>query len=124
MYGETPHAQEEGIMAKLVTCKRCGRNDLQWKQSKAGKWYLTYDEGAAIFGDGGKQIKTLYPAHECLVRDGELTEKRASLIVRGRITTTDEEQSEAQALLDALEAEALIPYHIKVLRQMKAEREI
>jgi len=111
-------------MAKSVTCKRCGRNDLAWRQSKAGKWYLTYNEGVEISGETGRHIKTIHPAHECLVRDGELTEKRASLIVCGRITTTDEEQAEAIALLNALEAEALVPDYIKVLRQMKAEREI
>jgi len=81
---------------------------LVWRESKAGKWYLTYDEGAAIFGEGGRHIKTVHPAHECLVRDGELTEKRADLILRGTITTTDEEMAEAQAmekaLLDAYEA--------------------
>jgi hypothetical protein len=88
-------------MKKSVTCKRCGRNDLQWWQSKAGKWYLTYDEGVSIYGDGGRAIKTLHPAHECLVRDGELTEQRASLILRGRITTTAAEQAEAQAIDDA-----------------------
>ncbi len=88
-------------MSKSVTCKRCGRNDLQWKQSKAGKWYLTYDEGVSICGDGGRAIKTLYPAHECLVRDGALTEQRASLILSGRITTTAAEMAEAQAMEDA-----------------------
>ena len=86
---------------KPVTCKRCGRNDLAWRQSKSGKWYLTYDEGAAIFGEGGRHIKTVHPAHECLVRDGELSEKRADLILRGRITTTEEERAEAQAMEDA-----------------------
>ena len=85
-------------MKKPVTCKRCGRNDLQWKQSKAGKWYLTYDEGVGIFGDGGRQIKTLYPAHECLVRDGELQYDRALLILSGTVTTTNEEYAEAVAL--------------------------
>lgn len=96
------------MVKKLVTCKRCGRNDLVWRESKAGKFYLTYDEGAAIIGEGGRQIKTIHPAHQCLVRDGELTEKRADLILRGTITTTDEELAEAQAmenaLLDAFEA--------------------
>lgn len=111
-------------MAKSVICKRCGRNDLAWRQSKAGKWYLTYDEGVEISGETGRHIKTIHPAHECLVRDGELTEKRADLILRGRITTTEQEMAEAKALEDALEAEALIPYHIKVLREMKAERQI
>lgn len=95
-------------MSKSVTCKRCGRNDLAWRQSKAGKWYLTYDEGAAIIGEGGRHIKTIHPAHECLVRDGELTEKRADLILRGKITTTDDEIAEAQAMenaaMDAFEA--------------------
>ena len=85
-------------MAKSVTCKRCGRNDLQWKQSKAGKWYLTYDEGVGISGESGRNIKTVYPAHECLVRDGELTERRMSLICSGLITTTDEEVAEAWAM--------------------------
>ena len=86
---------------KSVTCKRCGRNDLRWKQSKAGKWYLTYDEGVAIGGESGRHIKTIHPAHECLVRDGELTEQRADLILRGRITTTDDEMAEAQAMENA-----------------------
>jgi len=88
-------------MKKVVTCKRCGRNDLQWRQSKAGKWYLTYDEGVGISGDSGRQIKTIHPAHECLVRDGELQENRANLILRGIITTTDAEMAEAQAMEDA-----------------------
>jgi hypothetical protein len=84
--------------AKSVTCKRCGRNDLAWRESKAGKWYLTYAEGVGIFGDGGRQIKTLYPAHECLVRNGELEYDRALLILSGIITTTNEEYTEATAL--------------------------
>lgn len=88
-------------MAKSVTCKKCGRNDLQWKQSKAGKWYLTYNEGVGISGDSGRNIKTVYPMHECLVRDGELTERRASLILSGIITTTDEEMAEALAMHEA-----------------------
>jgi hypothetical protein len=95
-------------MSKSVTCKKCGRNDLAWKQSKAGKWYLTYNEGVEISGETGRHIKTIHPAHECLVRDGELTEKRADLILRGTITTTDEELAEAQAMenaaIDAFEA--------------------
>lgn len=88
-------------MAKSVTCKKCGRNDLQWKQSKAGKWYLTYNEGVGISGDSGRNIKTVYPMHECLVREGELTERRASLILSGIITTTDEEMAEALAMHEA-----------------------
>jgi hypothetical protein len=88
-------------MATSVTCKKCGRNDLQWKQSKAGKWYLTYDEGVGISGESGRNIKTVYPMHECLVREGELTERRASLILSGIITTTDEEMAEAQAMHEA-----------------------
>tara|TARA_R110000822_G_scaffold121075_1_gene254773 strand:- start:754 stop:1065 length:312 start_codon:yes stop_codon:yes gene_type:complete len=81
---------------KTNTCKKCGRNDLRWKQSKAGKWYLTYDEGVAIGGESGRIIKTIYPMHECCVRDGELTERRATLILCGIITTTDDEMIEAQ----------------------------
>ncbi len=88
-------------MATSVTCKKCGRNDLQWKQSKAGKWYLTYNEGVGISGDSGRNIKTVYPMHECLVREGELTERRASLILSGIITTTDDELAEAQAMHEA-----------------------
>ena len=81
---------------KTNTCKKCGRNDLRWKQSKAGKWYLTYDEGVAIGGESGRIIKTIYPMHKCCVRDGELTERRATLILCGIITTTDDEMIEAQ----------------------------
>ena len=88
-------------MATSVTCKKCGRNNLQWKQSKAGKWYLTYNEGVGISGDSGRNIKTVYPMHECLVREGELTERRASLILSGIITTTDDELAEAQAMHEA-----------------------
>ena len=89
-------------MAHSVTCKKCGRNDLQWKQSKAGKWYLTYDEGVGIGGESGRIIKTIYPMHECLVREGALTERRATLILCGIITTTDAEYAEAQAMDTAL----------------------
>ena len=85
-------------MAKSVTCKRCGRNDLAWRQSKAGKWYLTYDEGVEIGGECGRHIKTIHPAHECLVRDGALESNRAILILCGTITTTAEEYAEAVAL--------------------------
>ncbi len=91
-------------MATSVTCKKCGRNDLQWKQSKAGKWYLTYDEGVGISGESGRNIKTIYPMHECLVREGALTERRMSLILCGIITTTDDELAEAQAMDTALHA--------------------
>ena len=85
-------------MAKSVTCKRCGRNDLAWRESKAGKWYLTYNEGVAIGGESRSHIKTIYPAHECLVRNGELTYDRARLILSGIITTTPEEKAEAVAM--------------------------
>lgn len=88
-------------MAKSVTCKKCGRNDLQWKQSKAGKWYLTYNDGVGISGESGRNIKTVFPMHECLVREGALTERRASLILSGIITTTDEEMAEALAMHEA-----------------------
>lgn len=88
---------------KPVTCKRCGRNDLQWKQSAKGKWYLTYHGGAGIIGSSGRSIKTIYPAHECLVRDGELTERRANFIMCGLITTTPEEKVEARELMERLE---------------------
>jgi hypothetical protein len=92
---------------KLVTCKRCGRNDLVWRESKTGKFYLTYDGGVEIKGGNGRTIKRVYSAHECLVRDGELTERRASFIVIGLITTTPEEQAEALAFIKAEEEKAL-----------------
>ena len=57
---------------------------------------MTYDEGVAIGGESGRIIKTIYPMHECCVRDGELTERRATLILCGLITTTDDEMIEAQ----------------------------
>ena len=42
------------------------------------------------------------------MRDGELSEKRCDLILRGTITTTDDEIAEAQAMenaaMDAFEA--------------------
>jgi len=84
---------------KPVTCKRCGRNDLAWAHSTnghAGSWYLTYKGGVDIIGEGGRTIKTIYPMHECCVRDGVLTERRATLILCGIITTTDAEMIEAQ----------------------------
>jgi len=58
---------------------------------------LTYDEGVGIGGESGRIIKTIYPMHECLVREGALTERRATLILCGIITTTDAEYAEAQA---------------------------
>lgn len=82
-------------MAKSVTCKRCGRNDLVWRQSKSGKWYLTYDEAVEVVGESGRGIKSFRPAHQCLARDGELQFERAILILCGTITTTEEEYAEA-----------------------------
>jgi hypothetical protein len=85
-------------MSKSITCKRCGRNDLAWRQSKAGKWYLTYDEAVEIAGESGRAIKSIRPAHECLVRDGDLQYQRAILILSGIITTSAEEYAEAEAM--------------------------
>ena len=48
-----------------VSCKRCGCPDLQWQQTKAGKWYLTSAEATAIRGESGRIIKTIRPAHRC-----------------------------------------------------------
>lgn len=80
------------------TCKRCGRNDLEWVQSKKGNWYLTYVGGVDIVGSCGRAIKTIRPTHECLVRDGALTERRAELILLRIITTTPEEHAEAEEI--------------------------
>ena len=79
---------------KLVTCKKCGRNDLMWWQSKKGSWYLTYKGGIQL------EHKTIYAAHECLTRvEGEeLHYDRARFILLGLITTTVEEKAEAQAM--------------------------
>jgi hypothetical protein len=85
-------------MSKSVTCKKCGRNDLAWKQSKAGKWYLTYDESCEVRGESGSVIKSFKPAHQCLQREGALESERAILILCGIITTTAEEYAEAVAL--------------------------
>lgn len=79
-------------------CNKCGRNDLVWRKSKGGNWYLTYEGGVTISGESGRTIKTIYPMHECLVRDGALTERRAQLILCGIITTTDDEMIEAQEM--------------------------
>ncbi len=62
---------------------------------------MTYNDGVGISGESGRNIKTVYPMHECLVREGALTERRASLILSGIITTTDEEMAEALAMHEA-----------------------
>lgn len=83
---------------KTVTCKRCGMHTLVWAQSKKGNWYLTYWRQAN---------RAFKPAHDCVVRNGRLTEKRARLIVRELIITTAEEQAEAQEMVERLEKERL-----------------
>jgi hypothetical protein len=85
---------------KMITCKKCGRNDLMWWKSKKGNFYLTYSGGIGINGDNGRSIKTIYAAHECLTRAAgeELAYDRARFINLGLITTTAEEQAEAQAM--------------------------
>jgi len=40
-----------------VSCKRCGCPDLQWQQTKAGKWYLTSAEATAIRGGAGQPAR-------------------------------------------------------------------
>lgn len=86
---------------KLVTCKKCGRNDLAWAQAKSGKFYLTYAEGVSIIGESGRAIKSFKPSHECLVREGAMEDKRMELILAGLITTTPEERAEAETLMEA-----------------------
>ena len=71
---------------------------------------MTYDEGVGISGESGRNIKTIYPMHECLVREGELTERRMSLICSGLITTTDDELAEARAMEIALHEAYLAKY--------------
>ena len=85
---------------KMITCKRCGRNDLMWWKSKKGNFYLTYSGGIGIGGESGRTIKTIYAAHECLARAAgeELVYDRARFINSGLITTTAEEKAEAQAM--------------------------
>lgn len=79
---------------KMVTCKRCGRNDLMWWKSKKGNFYLTYSGGIEL------EHKTIYAAHECLTRvpGEELVYDRARFILCGLITTTAAEKAEAQAM--------------------------
>ena len=50
---------------KSVTCKRCGEENLRWKQFKKGKWYLTPMEPAKIRNENHRVIKTIDFAHNC-----------------------------------------------------------
>lgn len=45
------------------TCNRCGATDLVWQTSKKGNYYLAIP--TPVYGDGGRHIKTIYPAHRC-----------------------------------------------------------
>jgi len=51
---------------KTTTCNRCGKTNLKWETSKAGKHYLTDAEATSITNTDGKAIKTIRPAHQCL----------------------------------------------------------
>lgn len=51
-----------------INCRYCGR-EVTWATSKAGKRYLA--EPTAIFGDDGKKIKEIMPAHRCTATDDE-----------------------------------------------------
>lgn len=50
---------------KSVTCKRCGEENLRWKKSVKGKWYLTPMEPAKIRNENYRVIKTIDLAHRC-----------------------------------------------------------
>jgi hypothetical protein len=47
-------------MAKLVTCNRCGEQDLFWTQTKTGKFYLaetaTYKPGGSFIGHKCQEV--------------------------------------------------------------------
>lgn len=51
---------------KIVTCNKCGASGLVWHSTKAGKYYLTDQFTTDITNDGGRVIKTIRPAHQCL----------------------------------------------------------
>lgn len=68
-------------MSKNVTCKRCGQKNLEWAQTKAGKWYLTPIEGKKIYGENGRHIKTLALAHKCPSAEDLRNEERDLLYI-------------------------------------------
>ena len=51
---------------KITTCNNCGKTGLVWHSTKAGKYYLTDQFTTDITNDGGRTIKTIRPAHQCL----------------------------------------------------------
>jgi len=77
------------VKRKTVNCNRCGKNNLVWATSKAGKYYLTDAESTAITNGNGRTIKTLQLAHQCLTPEQQATEaafeddcKRAQTILQ------------------------------------------
>lgn len=57
----------------LTVCKWCGC-DVQWQYAKSGNKYLA--QPCPIYGEDGRRIKTIYPAHDCHVSD----ERRAEIL--------------------------------------------
>jgi hypothetical protein len=51
---------------KTITCNNCGVTGLVWHSTKAGRYYLTDQFTTDITNDGGRTIKTIRPAHQCL----------------------------------------------------------
>jgi hypothetical protein len=51
---------------KTTTCKRCGRHNLVWAQSKKGNWYLS--DPKAVSTSYGNYI-TIPFAHKCVSED-------------------------------------------------------
>ena len=39
------HRNARHPLSHTVTCKKCGTHGLLWRQSKAGRWYLVYQNG-------------------------------------------------------------------------------
>ena len=58
------------------TCAKCGQGNLTWKQTAAGKWYLTDIEGTSIVGENGNTIKVLRLAHKCKTQEQKDVEVR------------------------------------------------
>jgi ssDNA-binding Zn-finger/Zn-ribbon topoisomerase 1 len=48
---------------KTKNCIKCGKEDLVWKQSKKGKWYLA--ETKEWWGDQFGTSRTYFPGHRC-----------------------------------------------------------
>lgn len=94
-------------MSKIAKCRDCGSTNVEWRQSKAGKWYLAdlrYGPRGSVYSDGPHY-------RSCTVRGPKADHLRAIAEHNAAVTAErDAREAKLQAFVSAGDWDGLRAY--------------